>query len=285
MNGSLTPMGSRTTAARLKRVVPTRIRMWVKGLCIVLAQKLMPARFGRAGEWPVIVPAWVCGAMRVVSRHEPDLAPEGLLPYLAKTDAPADCRKTSRAYTRLWASINKGARHVFVLGKADGGVRQSLLPLISRLACDEGHAVTVVCDGFAKGEVEACAPDVECVELGDVMETGDATRQAIVLGRALMEVGPATICVASSEVAWAMFGMMAPALAECSTLYAELPDLVARSDNDTPMAAERFVAHGLSGFVKLVARSEGAASRWAERYGVECVVAGTTDAHEVPRGA
>lgn len=247
----------------------------------MLAQKLMPVRFGKAGGWPKVAPAWICEAMRAASKYEPALSPECLLPYLAKADVPADCPKTSNAYMQLWGAINKSARHVFVLGKADGKVGQATLSLIAKLASHERCQVTVVCDDFAKADIEACAPGVECIELGGLMDAHDAGRKAVVLGRALMEIGPLTICVSSSEVAWTMFGTMAAALAECSRLYAELPSLVAWNGGDRPTIAERFVANGLSRFVELVAPSSEAAAQWAVRYGVECGFAGSIDVYGV----
>lgn len=253
-------------------VLPMRIYLWLRGLGLAVAKKFMPARFGDFEGVPSLLPKWAYAALCKVAMDEPELSPKALTPHLQRAQVPCCNLEVGAGYVRLWERVNRAARHVFVLGDADGSVQGSLPAAIARLSAERPGQIVVVWTGASAPCMIDLARRVQWIDLERSSGLHQVAKQAIVLGRALIEIKPATIHVASSGTGWAMYLAAAPALSESSCLYAEIPPLAIGCARSLPGVAEQSVASGLSRSIHLVASSHSIVKQWMACYGLDPAV-------------
>lgn len=259
----------RRVDALLRHLMPGHIRLWFKGLSVEVARKLLPARMGKPEGMPSILPAWAYAAVCKVAIDEPELTPELFVPYLRRSHIPIGNSQLGVGYARLWKWIDRHARHVFVLGDANGRVPDFLLRAIKYLSTERSSHILVVWTGPSIAVFDDLSPQVQLLDLREVSNIQGATEQAIILGRALIEIKPATIHIASSAVAWVMFRSVAAALDECSHLYATVTPIAPSGAGDGAQEAERSIASGLPKSIRLLADSTRVIQQWVARYGID----------------
>lgn len=258
--------------ALLRHLLPGQIRLWLKGLCVEVARKLLPARMGKPVGIPSILPAWAYATVCEVAIDEPELTPEFFIPYLRRSPIPTGKSNLGAGYSRLWKRIDQHARHVFVLGDANGRVPNFLLRAIKYLSTERSSHILVVWTGPSTAVFNDLPPQVQLLDLREVSSIQGAMEQAIILGRVLIEIKPATIHIASSAAAWAMFRSVTAALDECSHLYATLTPIASICDGAGAQEAERSIAFGLPKSIRLLADSTKTIGQWQARYGIDSAI-------------
>ena len=255
--------------ALTEQVLPERVRFWFKGVCLNVARRLVPGRLGTTAGMPSLLPAWAYAAVREAATDEPKLSPELVVPYMRRVTVPVGSSQIARGYGRLWDQIDQTARHVFILGDADGGVSDLLLKAMERLAAQPASRVVVVWTAVSGAGLERLPNQLQAINLTKVTGIHNVVEQAIILGRSLIEIKPKIIHVASSTVGWTMFRTIAEALSASSALYAELPSIMSCREASEPHAAEQSVASGLSKSIRLIVNSRQTVEDWLFRHGVD----------------
>lgn len=258
----------RQVDALLGRALPERVRLWCKGVGIAAARKLSSATFGRYEGVPSILPGWAYDAVCQASIDEPELSPEALLPYVRRVHVPIGNSSLGAGYARVWKRIGFHSRHVFVLGDADGRISDTLFFAIRKFSEKGSSNVVIVWTGPSQAYFDDLAM-VRQIDLRGVSRIHQTIVLATILGRALIEIRPATIHVASSDVGWAMFRTIGAALGESSHLYAELPPIENLRPGMSANAADRSIASDLPGSIHLVAHLRQTREYWAARHGID----------------
>lgn len=255
--------------ASLGRVLPEHVRLWLKGMIVATARGLLPSKLGRSDGMPSMLPAWAYAAVSEASIDEPELSPRLLVPYLRQIPISTGNVLLAMGYDRLWGRIDKHVQHVFVLGDTHGHIPDSLVEAIRKLATRRNGGVLVIWTGPSAPPPEGLLDSVQLLDLKQVSGVYRTMEQAVVLGRALIELKPATIHIASSDAAWAMFRIVAAALAERSRLYAEISSIDLRATENRVSEADRSIAFGVPSMVKLIASSKQTVEELVARYGLD----------------
>lgn len=259
------------------KMVPARLYLWLKGMCVSFAQTLMPSKFGRTDGFPTLLPSWVFEAIQDAAAHNPELAPERFVPYIKMTRTPEGISEVGQAYIRLWLRLDQAAKHVFVFGDDDGPVCEATLASAATLAA-AARNVIVIWTGTSGALSCQQLPKACVLDLATVSGIVPSAQQAIILGRALIEIQPKTICVASSTTGWLMLRNIAGALLERSLLYAELPmPPAACGPLYVPTSAERFLVRGLPEAMSFMAPSAEVAIHWKNYIGIDAKVNGAAN--------
>lgn len=255
--------------ASLGSVMSERTRLWLKGVAVAVARMALPSGLGRSDGMPSMLPVWAYVALNEAAIDEPELSPKLLVPYLRRVPMPTGNVSLAIGYGRLWDRIDEKIRHVFVLGDTDGRISNLLAGAIRRLATRQVDSVLVVWTGSSVASPKSLLAPARFLDLERVCGVCLTAEQAIVLGRALIELKPATIHIASSDAAWVMFRTVAAALGEYSQLYAEVLPISLRVAEGDASEAARSIAADLPPIVEFVVSSERTSEQLVERYGVD----------------
>lgn len=246
-----------------------RFRLWLKGVVVAWLKIISPSRYGNGDGFPTIVPAWVLAALREASLHDPTLSPHQLVPYMRRIRGPGNASSIGTVYASLWRNLNHGANRVFVLGDSDEMPSVPLLQAVRSLALNDRSRVVVIWTGSMSPGSHGGMVGVDFQNLGEICGTRNRVYQTIALGRALLEIQPATIFVASSDVGWAVLRTQAAALSEYSTLFAELPSVERGQEGNHGRTAGMNVATGLSASVRLTVESGKSKKDWVKNFGID----------------
>lgn len=263
------------------QVLPERVCFWFKGVCLNVARRLSPVNLGAAVGMPDLLPAWAYAALREAAVDEPKLLPDLVVPYMRRITLPAGHFAIAKGYGRLWRDLDQAAQHVFVLGDVDGGVSDELLNVIERLAAQPTNRVMVIWTAPSEMNLEGLPNQIRPINLAALTGLHNVVEQAIILGRALLEIKPATIYIASSRAGWTMIRTISGALNESSYLYAELPPIKSCRGENKFKVAEQSVAAGLSKSIHLVVNSQKNIEGWLVRYGLDATSIGVVSNYDL----